>query len=175
MHKHRPTLTLFCGLPGSGKTRIAKQLEAKTGAIRICTDDWLTDIGADLFDETLRESLQQRLYKLAQELLQKELDVILEDGLWSKQERNEKLAIGKILNAKVVIHVFTLSPGEQWRRVEHRNQNLRYGHVPITREQLNTYFPMFQKPTKKELENFDDVHLYDDNTSLIIDEGFFSY
>ena len=50
MKNNKPTLTLFCGLPGSGKTRIAKQLEQSAGAVRLCTDDWLTDIHADLFD-----------------------------------------------------------------------------------------------------------------------------
>lgn len=164
--KKQPTLTLFCGLPGSGKTRIAKQIQARTGAIRICTDDWLTDIHADLFDESTREFLQRRLYLLARELLCKGNDVILEDGLWSKQERAEKLANGKSLGITVSIHVFDLSPEEQWRRLKHRNENLQYGHVPITKEQLDSYLPMFEKPSSEELDLFDEVHLYDDNKEL---------
>lgn len=168
MKSIKPTLTLFCGLPGSGKTRIAKQLEQSTGAVRLCTDDWLTDIGADLFDEELRELMQQKLYDLAQKLLSKHVDVILEDGLWSKPERDEKLAVARKLNVFVSIHVFDLSSEEQWKRLEHRNQNLQHGHVPITREQLDSYFPMFQKPTDEELENFDEVHLYNDSKSLWI-------
>lgn len=168
MKSIKPTLTLFCGLPGSGKTRIAKQLEQSTDAVRLCTDDWLTDIDADLFDEELRELMQQKLYDLAQKLLSKHVDVILEDGLWSKPERDEKLAVARKLNVFVSIHVFDLSSEEQWKRLEHRNQNLQHGHVPITREQLDSYFPMFQKPTDEELENFDEVHLYNDSKSLWI-------
>ena len=168
MKSIKPTLTLFCGLPGSGKTRIAKQLEQSTGAVRLCTDDWLTDIDADLFDEELRELMQQKLYDLAQELLSKHVDVVLEDRLWSKPERDEKLAMARKLNAFVSIHVFDLSPEEQWRRLEHRNQNLKHGHVPVTREQLDSYFPMFQAPTTDELKQFDEVHLYDDSKNLEI-------
>lgn len=170
MKNNKPTLTLFCGLPGSGKTRIAKQLEQSTGAVRLCTDGWLTDIHADLFDEELRELLQQRLYHLAQELLTKNVDVILEDGLWSKQERDEKLSTARKLNAFVSIHVFDLTLEEQWRRLEHRNQNHQHDHVPITREQLDSYFPMFQKPTEEELKQFDEVHLYDDKRELEINQ-----
>lgn len=36
----KPTLILFCGLPGSGKTTLAKRLEKQGRGIRICTDDW---------------------------------------------------------------------------------------------------------------------------------------
>lgn len=168
MNYHKPTLTLFCGLPGSGKTRIAKQLEMKSGAIRICTDDWLADIDADLFDEKIREALQQRLYKLALQLISKGQDVILEDGLWSKKERDDKLASGKKLDARVVINVFNLSPEEQWKRIEHRNNNLMHGHVPITHEQLDSYFPMFQLPNTEELTAFDNFIIYKDSTPLIL-------
>lgn len=166
--KKQPTLTLFCGLPGSGKTRIAKQIQVKTGAIRICTDDWLTDIHADLFDEKTREFLQQRLYLLAQELLYKGNDVILEDGLWSKQERDEKLARGKSLGAIVSIHVFDLSREELWRRLKHRNENLQYGQVPITKDQLDSYLPMFEKPSPDELNLFDQVQQYNNDRELVI-------
>ena len=170
MKSNKPTLTLFCGLPGSGKTRIAKQLEQSIGAVRLCTDDWLTDIHADLFDEELRELLQKRLYNLAQELLSKHVDVILEDGLWSKLERDEKLAMARKHNALVSIHVFDLSPEEQWKRLDHRNKNLQHGHVPITRDQLDSYFPMFQAPTADELKQFDEVHFYDDKRELEINQ-----
>lgn len=168
MKSSRPTLTLFCGLPGSGKTRIAKQLESKTGVVRICTDDWLADLGLDLFDEEMRERLQQRLYLHAQQLLRHGVDVILEDGLWSKKERDEKLATARKLGVLVSIHVFDLSPDEQWRRLEHRNKNLLYGHVPITRDQLDSYLPMFQKPANEELKQFDEVQIYNDRSRLEI-------
>ena len=42
---HQPTLTLFCGLPGSGKTTLAKRLEQIGKGIRICTDDWQEHLG----------------------------------------------------------------------------------------------------------------------------------
>jgi predicted kinase len=35
-----PKLLLFCGLPGSGKTTIAKELEKTTGAVRLNVDEW---------------------------------------------------------------------------------------------------------------------------------------
>jgi predicted kinase len=45
----RPNLVLVCGLPGSGKTTIARQLEQETGAIRINIDEWVAALGVDFF------------------------------------------------------------------------------------------------------------------------------
>jgi predicted kinase len=168
MSTNMPTLTLFCGLPGSGKTRIAKQIEAKTGAIRVCTDDWIADIGANHFDEELREPLQGRLYRLAQNLLSCGVDVILEDGLWSKDERDEKLATAQKIGANIVIHVFILSPEELWRRIEHRNQKLQHGTASVTREQLEAYQSLFEPPRSEELKAYDEYVVYDDGSPLTV-------
>lgn len=166
--KHETTLILFCGLPGSGKTRIAKQLETQTDAIRLCTDDWMADLDIDLHDESFRDLLQHRLYILAKELLAKGVDVILEDGLWSKKERDEKRADARRLGAAVQIHVFDLSPEEQWRRLEHRNNHPAHGTAAVTHRELQSYFKLFELPTKEELRNFDQVFVYKDSDPLKI-------
>ena len=63
--KARPILTLFCGLPGSGKTTVAKRIEAECGSIRICTDDWQEALGVPHVDEDFHQRLQTQLYSLA--------------------------------------------------------------------------------------------------------------
>lgn len=156
----KPTLTLFCGLPGSGKTTLAKKLEQEKRGIRICTDDWQECLGIDHHDEAFHDKLQIRLYKLALELLRNDQDVILEDGLWQKSERVQKLADAKSCNARTDIHVFNLSIDEIWRRLEHRNTNQAHGAVPISREQLENYWRIFQCPNEHELEMFDTYTIY---------------
>jgi predicted kinase len=81
----RPLLIAFCGLPGSGKTTVARELERETGAIRFSTDEWMADLGVDFFDE-MRENLQKRLNRLWKELLEHGQSVILEDGTWSRED-----------------------------------------------------------------------------------------
>ena len=103
----RPLLILFCGLPGSGKTTIARQRERETGAIRFSTDEWMADLGIDLFDP-IRDSLQARLDRLWKELLERGQSVILEDGTWKRAERDRLRQVASELNAVTEIHCFDL-------------------------------------------------------------------
>jgi predicted kinase len=156
----QPTLTLFCGLPGTGKTTLAKRLEQTGKGIRICTDDWQELLGIDHSNEEFHEKLQARLYELALALLRSGQDVILEDGLWQKSERSQKLADAKRSNARTEMYFFDLTFDEIWRRLEYRNDNLAYGAVPITRQQLESYWEIFQRPDEHELRLFDAYTIY---------------
>lgn len=158
----KPTLVLFCGLPGSGKTSLAKKLEEQGKGIRICTDDWQDDLVMDHKDEKFHDRLQRRLYSHALELLRHNQSVILEDGLWMKPERDGKLADARKNGAKVELHFFDLSFDEIWKRINSRNQNITHGAVPIGKEDLRKYWNLFQKPTPEELTQFDEVFIYKD-------------
>jgi predicted kinase len=156
----RPTLTLFCGLPGSGKTTLAKRLEQTGKGIRICTDEWQEHLGIDHGNEEFHEKLQARLYELALALLRSGQDVILEDGLWQQSERSQKRADAKRSNARTEMHFFDVPFDELWHRLSYRNNNLASGAVPITRQQLEGYWQLFQPPDEKELQLFDAYTIY---------------
>jgi len=151
----RPLLITFCGLPGSGKTTTAKELEQTTGAIRLNTDEWMAALNVNFFNEEFREKLQERLYKHGLELLERGHSIIVEDGHWSRGERDRHRADAQRLGATVVLHYFDLSFDELWRRLKGRNDSGTYGTVPISKEQLQEYWPMFQRPDEAELAQFD--------------------
>jgi predicted kinase len=150
-----PLLITFCGLPGSGKTTTAKILERKTGAVRLNTDEWMAALDVDFFDEVFREKLQARLYEHGKTLLRQGQSIIVEDGHWSREERDKQREDARKLGATLEIHYFDLPFDELWRRLDGRNAKDTYGTVPISKEQLLKYWSMFQRPNETELSLFD--------------------
>jgi predicted kinase len=156
----RPLLITFCGLPGAGKTTTAKQLEQETGAVRLNTDEWMAALDVDFFDEAFRDKLQARLYDHGKTLLKRGQSIIVEDGHWSREERDRQREDARKLGAILELHYFDLSFDELWRRLEGRNAAGTHGTVPITKEQLLEYWPKFQKPDAAELALFDRCIVY---------------
>ena len=59
-HSPYPMATLFliCGLPGAGKTTLARQLEQSQPALRLCPDEWIVGLLADLSTSAERDRLR---------------------------------------------------------------------------------------------------------------------
>ena len=106
-------------------------------------------------NETFHDKLQNRLYLLALDLLAKNVDVILEDGLWTRSERISKLADARRLNTRVELHFFDLTFEDLWLRLRDRNETALANSVSITREALASYWRVFQRPDRMELDLFD--------------------
>jgi predicted kinase len=75
------TLHLICGLPGSGKTTLAKKLEKSGSAVRFCPDEWIAEILLDPNDrkemDRLRDIVESIQWSFAKRLLVLGIDVIL--------------------------------------------------------------------------------------------------
>src|SRR5947209_9993269 len=97
----RARLILICGLPGSGKTTLAKQLAQDVQAVRLCPDEWKHALGIDYYDEEASVLLEERLWMLAHELLLLGQSVIMENGFWTRKERDEVRLAGRTLGATV--------------------------------------------------------------------------
>ena len=73
-----PRLIIVCGLPGSGKTALAKELEGRLRAIRFSPDEWMDALSLDVYDEERRGKIEALQWKFGQELLALGLTVIIE-------------------------------------------------------------------------------------------------
>ncbi len=114
-------LILTCGLPGSGKTILARQLAADRGAVRLTQDEWLWALGSTPWDESTREKVDHELWRLAQEILRLGLSVVLDFGLWARIERDEMRTAARGLGVGVELHYLDVPTDELWRRIEARN------------------------------------------------------
>jgi hypothetical protein len=151
------TLFLICGLPGSGKTTLAKQLESSRPALRLSPDEWIAAIIADVTDtvelDRLRSPVEAVQWKVAERALTLGLDVILEWGFWSQAERADYRARAESLGAKVELLYLETGREELWARLAQRNANLPPGTIAVTKEQLDLWWSWFQPPAAEELED----------------------
>lgn len=146
---------LVCGLPGAGKTALAQQLERDLPAVRMCPDEWLVHLGIDLRDGRARARLEALFWQQAQRLLHLGQSVILEYGFWGRSERDEKRLGARALGAQVELRVLDLPLDELWRRVEQRNESGTWQSAPITRQEMERWAGLFQKPDAAEVALFD--------------------
>ena len=155
----RARLILICGLPGSGKTTLAKQLAPDARAVRLSPDEWKHALGIDYYDEDARVRLEDRLWRLAQELLGLGQSVVLENGFWAQEERDELRLVARTLGVAVELHYLAASVEELWRRLELRNAQPTPGIVPIQRADLVRWAAQFEAPDAAEMALFDDAAL----------------
>ena len=152
--KRKPIVYLICGFIGAGKTTFAKKLEEKTGAVRITKDEWSicligndpTIDGYEEWDTKIIELSRDVAFQLAE----KGIDVIIDEGFWAKEQRDELRRKIDAIGAKAVMY-YVETPIETIRdRVVERNNNLTKDSFKISREMLDNYLMYWQPPSEDE-------------------------
>jgi predicted kinase len=148
-------LVLICGLPASGKSTLARELAPKIPAIRLNKDDWVTQLGADVWDDEFRARIEAQLWALTLELLAQSQSVILEWGHWARVERDEKRLGARALGAGVELHYLDAPLDELIQRAERRNASGEWTAAPMTRAHFEEWATIFQPPDEEEILLFD--------------------
>lgn len=149
-------LILICGLPASGKTTLARRLAPSIPAIRLDADEWMLQLGFDLWDEGARGRVEAQLWVLAQELLAGGQSVILEWGHWARVERDEKRLGARALGVAVELHALDAPLDELVARAEHRQASAEWSAAPMTRAHFEEWATIYRPPDEEELGLFDE-------------------
>jgi predicted kinase len=158
------SLHLICGMAGSGKTTLARELESAIPAVRLSPDEWIAPLLLSADDRTemarIREPIERLQWLLAQRLLSLGTSVILENGFWSKDERLDYLHRARSLGVEVLLHYLDVSRDELLQRIERRNANLPPDTFHIFTGEIDEWLAWFDPPDDKELSLFDGFKVY---------------
>ena len=146
------TVILICGLPGSGKTTLAKRLELERNAVRFCSDEWMEELGISLWDAKAREVLEQQFWRLSQAIALHGGTAILENGFWSRAERDGYLQTAHEQGFNIELCVLFVPKEETRKRLATRGME---GDALILSEKLDEYYRLFEIPTEEELAQYD--------------------
>jgi predicted kinase len=144
------------GLPCSGKTTLAQQLERELPALRLTVDEWhihLFGQDAEAPEHDARHSLiEALLWNIASRALELGTNVILDYGFWAREEREDYRSRAKQVGASSEVHFLDVSADELLRRLVRRNAQPSPLAFHISKEMMQPWIAFFQKPTPDELE-----------------------
>jgi predicted kinase len=150
-------LIIVCGLPGSGKTTLAKELERRLRAVRFSPDEWMDAISLDTYDDERRGKVEALQWKFGQELLTLGLTVIIEWGTWGRSERDTLRLGARFLGAAVELHYLSAPADVLFDRIQLRGME----NPPIERDTFSRWFELIQVPTPEEMALFDEPLIAD--------------
>jgi predicted kinase len=151
----RPTMFVMVGLPASGKTSRARELASARSALRLTPDEWMIPLFGQEQPEGKRNVLEGRLIWLALGALRIGVNVVLDFGVWGKDERSALRALAASVGATSELIYLPVDEKEQWRRVQARPLADPATTFAMTKADLEGWRGIFQPPDATELETAD--------------------
>ena len=128
---------------------MAAELARQTGTVWLSPDEWMSRLLCDGYDEERRAAVEEMQWELAKKLLSLGIDVILDNGFWSREERLSRRREAASIRADTRLHFLDVPLPELRRRIEMRNRRQPPWVVRVT--DLETWSALFEAPTAEEL------------------------
>jgi len=142
-----PELVLCCGKVCSGKSTYARRLEADQGYFRFSADAWMLHFYEPAEDRAVFDGQLARCKAMirvqAEKLLGAGQSVVLDDGFWTKAERDETRAHFEGLGFAVRLEFFPVDLETQvWRSLRRQAEDgePHYDFDEATIVVLNSFF-----------------------------------
>jgi predicted kinase len=139
------------GLPASGKSTRAKQIEEERRALRLTPDEWMIPLFGNHNADGKRDVLEGRFVWLALRTLRKGIDVVLDFGVWGKDERTALRALAAHVGASCELVYLEIDEDEQRLRRDGRASSDGETTFNISDDDLAAYRLLFQAPGDAEL------------------------
>ena len=153
----RPTLFLTVGLPCTGKTTAARRIEIERNALRLTKDEWVKALYGNENPPSAQGVIEGRLIQIGLRALELGTNVVLDFGLWGRDERSALRQAAADLGAVVDMRYFELTPAEQRTRLDRRQAEAPDTTWPMSDEVLAAWAAHIDVPTPGELDGSDPV------------------
>ena len=157
MRMRQPTLFLTVGLPCTGKTTAARRIEIEHQALRLTKDEWMKALYRHENPPAASDVIEGRLIQIGLRALELGNDVIIDFGLWSRDERSALRQAAADLGALVELRYFQLTPAEQRRRHDLRLAEAPDTTWPMSGEELARWATYMNVPTPGELDGSEPI------------------
>jgi predicted kinase len=153
----RPTLFLTVGLPCTGKTTAAQRIEVEQNALRLTMDEWVQALYGAENPPPAQAVIEGRLIEIGLRALELGTDVVIDFGLWSRDERSALRQAAADRGARVELRWFEVPPTEQRRRLDRRQAEAPHTTWPMSDEELARWAARIDIPTAGELDGSEPV------------------
>ncbi|MFF2352796.1 AAA family ATPase [Kitasatospora sp. NPDC058115] len=146
------TFFLMVGLPGAGKTTLARQLAVEHGALRLTTDDWMIPLFDQVEVDGKRDVLEGRMLWLALEAVRLGTSVVADYGSWSRDERSAIRWLVEAENACFRMIYLPVDDETQRTRIARRWATTPEETLPLSEADILYGRANFEVPDAAELE-----------------------
>lgn len=153
----RPTLFLTVGLPATGKTSAARRIEIERNALRLTKDEWVKALYAHENPTSASDVIEGRLIEIGLRALELGINVVIDYGLWGRDERSALRTAAADRGASVEMYYFEMSAAEQRRRTDQRQADEPHTTWPMSDEELAEWACIIQVPTRGELDGSEPI------------------
>jgi predicted kinase len=153
----RPTLFLTVGLPGTGKTTAARRIEVENEALRLTKDEWVKALYGRANPPSAQDVIEGRLMQIGLRALELGINVVIDYGLWGRDERSALRQAAADRGAMVEMRYFELTPAEQRTRVDQRQAEEPHTTWQMSDEELLDWAANIDIPTPGELDGSEPI------------------
>lgn len=144
-------MLLMVGLPGAGKTTRARQLAAAHRALRLTPDHWMIPLFGDPMADGKRFVVEGRLISVALQALRLGTSVVLDFGLWGRDERSALRWLARSAGASCQVVYLPVAKDVQLTRIAHRQAMAPHQTFPMSEADVDQWREQFQIPDAAEL------------------------
>jgi predicted kinase len=152
-----PTLFLTVGLPGTGKTTAARRIEVEQRALRLTKDEWVRALYGRENPAPAQDVIEGRLIQIGLRALELGINVVIDYGLWGRDERSALRHAAADRGAVVVMRYFELDPAEQRSRLDQRQARAPHTTWPMSDQELAGWAAKIDAPTAGELDGSEPI------------------